>query len=166
VKKVATDRNVKLKLIGIADPNHILELKSLIQVYDLSAVVSFEERGTRDDLAEQFAASDIYLQMEFVNEFGNGGVSTKSGALAAAMAAGLPIISARGDMTDSTVFRDKENIFFAYYKDEDSVFNAVTEILNNQSLAKKLARGSEETYANKLSWDHTVAGYISLLNLS
>jgi len=90
-----------------------------------------------------------------------GGISTKSGSLAAAYAAGLPIIGTKGDMTDD-FFKNLENIFLIEKLEVDEIVNAIKKIIDKE-LYNRLKYFSKKTYEEKLSWEVISEKYKNLI---
>jgi glycosyltransferase involved in cell wall biosynthesis len=90
--------------------------------------------------------STIYIQLEKVVGDFKGGISTKSGAMMAAMQSGIPIISTVGDMTDMTYFKNLENIFLIKDNKSLSIINAVNSILSNKNIFISIGINARNTY--------------------
>ncbi|MFW5761613.1 MAG: glycosyltransferase family 4 protein [Cyclobacteriaceae bacterium] len=105
--------------------------------------------------------SDIFVLPENVDTKGRGGASLKSGSLAAAYSAGLPIISNRGDMTDACL-KHKENIYFTD-NDATDLANSIRNILDDHSLRNSLRVNALAFYKNYLSWDKALLSYEEII---
>ena len=78
--------------------------------------------------------SDLFLFPEFVGPKGDGGICNKSGSLAAAFAAGLPIVGTKGDMTSEILIKSNaiEFIKFNNVSEASTCIKALLE--DNQKL--------------------------------
>ena len=95
---------------------------------------------------------------------GEGGLSSKSGVMADAMAAGLPIVGSCGDMTDTNLYVHEKNILLLEKPSVQSIRNSIKELYFNESLRLRLSTQVLETYRLFFSWDNTVRMYKAALN--
>ncbi|ABG58166.1 glycosyltransferase family 4 protein [Cytophaga hutchinsonii] len=102
--------------------------------------------------------SSLFVMAEYVSEKGEGGIATKSGSLAAAFAAGIPVLGTRGDTTDA-VFRDNENIFLMNDYSVDQTAKRISEIINNQAWLQTIAAEARKTFASEFSWEKIYERY-------
>ena len=111
--------------------------------------------------AELFAwlkVSSLFVQSEFVSATGEGGICTKSGSLAAAFAAGLPILGTKGDTTDA-IFKDNENIFLINNDSDISIKNKIIEIMYDKEKLNIISTNAILTYSNFFSWEKIYQQY-------
>jgi glycosyltransferase involved in cell wall biosynthesis len=98
------------------------------------------------DIAREMAALDVYL---FPMQTG---ANTRSGTLPVALGSGLPVVAVNGIDTDLHLFRDGDNILFAAEMTADAFAAATLRILDDSSLAERLAAGARRLYEEHLSW--------------
>jgi len=112
VIKMLNEEGLKTKLLFIGKfPFHSINtLKKKAEELGVAEFLYFTGYLPSEEVYKHLCASDIFISLENVDKRGRGGISTKSGSLAAAYAAGLPIIGTKGDMTDD-FFKNLENIF-------------------------------------------------------
>lgn len=142
--------------------------KSLLKELDERNMLSFVEyKG--EQTAEQFAhwlhASDIFLQYEYVSKKGEGGASSKNTTIAAAMLAGLAILTTCGDMTDTSLYRNKENVWFLNLHSKEKVVEELLEIIQDGRWIENLQSASHSTYQTSFSWNNTLQWYIQKIQL-
>lgn len=106
--------------------------------------------------------SDIFM---ILNTDRRGGISLKSGSIAAAYASSLPIISTNGLLTSKEYFNHKKNVYFCKsYKKED-VKNAILELANDDLLRASISKESSIFYNDVLSWDILSKKYLEVFSL-
>ncbi|MFI3305850.1 MAG: glycosyltransferase family 4 protein [Rikenellaceae bacterium] len=106
---------------------------------------------------------DRYLQlsdMMILPEGSSEGVSFKSGSLAAALQCGLPVVSARGSMTDERL-RDGENIIFTNFGSSAAVARSIRR-LTDPTLRRTIGAGAAVVGAS-LNWSSTYRLYIETI---
>lgn len=109
---------------------------------------------------EYLSKSTFYLGI-FEN-----GISLKSGSIAAAFAAGTPIIGTHGDMTDSYFFKDKINCLLIKNKEGiliNDVVDNVRKFHIDKKSYKKLTDNVLKDYETHLSWEAISKKYQMLL---
>lgn len=105
--------------------------------------------------------SSLFVMAEYVSAKGEGGIAAKSGSLAAAFAAGLPILGTRGDTTDH-IFEDNRNIFLM---DEYSIKNTqqrIKEIIEDPTKTVAVSKHAKETFSNYFSWEMIYEKYLKV----
>lgn len=138
--------NIVLYLIGSSE---FLFKKFIIDNIDslnLRNVVFIYESTQAQDISDVLVNSSIYIQIEKLTNNFEGGVSTKSGAVMAAMQSALPIISIQGDMTDLTYFKNLDNILFIENNNISSIVCAINTILFNYEIFKFLGKNARNLY--------------------
>ena len=113
------------------------------------------------DVFRHLIIADVFLVVESINAKGWGGVSMKSTALAAAFAAGLPVIGSKGDMTDD-FFHDGKNIYLINSLDEDEIACAIKAVLSSAELRARLRHGAAMSYERELCWESIAGKYLQL----
>jgi glycosyltransferase involved in cell wall biosynthesis len=102
-----------------------------------------------DALSRTLAALDVYVHTRDV------GASTRSTALAAALAHGLPIVAYRGVETASP-FVDGENILLAPPDDTAALAACTARVLGSPELRRRLSAGARDLYRRHFTW-HAIA---------
>jgi glycosyltransferase involved in cell wall biosynthesis len=96
-------------------------------------------------LSRALAALDVYVHTRDV------GASTRSTALAAALAHGLPIVAYRGSET-CRLFVDEENILLATPGVPGALAECVARLLASAELRARLSAGACELYERHFTW--------------
>jgi len=154
----------QFKLIGIGKISKHLktELEKTINDLKLNAYIKLLEPADAADLSFQLAHADIYLQLEWINSIGKGGVSLKSGALMAAMAHQLPIISTFGKMTDMELLNEQSGIVFT--NSDIELYQTLKNLMINKNLRIKLGKNAHNFYTENCGWNIVSKKYQELLN--
>ena len=97
------------------------------------------------ELSRALSSLDVYIHTRGV------GASTRSTALAAALAHGLPIVAYRGQET-AALFVDGENILLAPAGDPQGLSDRVAEALASPELRARLSAGARELYQRHFTW--------------
>jgi len=150
----------RLKVFIIGKASTDKNLLHIVNKLNLEKIVHFTGVLSPEEIYKYLAVSDLFI---FLDTDAYGGINTKSTSLAAAYAAGLPIIGNKGILTDG-FFKDKENIYLINSVDFREVAGSILELFKNQDLYNTLKRGSEESYKNILSWDRISERYTEILN--
>lgn len=153
--------NIELTILGGGLKDVRGKVEHYISVNGISENVFFSDKRSKADIAQVLYESDIFLHMEYVSERGEGGVSSKSGVAAAAMAAGLPIISSVGDMTDTTLYLQGENIILIQSPSVEAIRSSIRQLYSNKELRGTLGLNALKTYQQYFSWDRSVKAYIT-----
>jgi len=98
------------------------------------------------DLSRCLASLDVYIHTQDV------GASTRSTALVAALAHGLPVVAYRGPET-SELFIDGENILLVPRGDVRALADGVRQVLDSPRLAARLAAGGHDLYVQRFTWE-------------
>ncbi len=114
------------------------------------------------EIGAYLQCSDLFLLPDYAGPNGEGGTCTKSGSLAAAFAAGLPVAGVRGDMTNS-LLRHGENIWLAPAGNAAGIEQALRLLLSDASLRSRLQAGGRQLFETHLSWRQIAAGYNAIL---
>ncbi len=150
---------VKLLLLGNLSGAAIQRLN--LQIGDLGLENRVVVTGylPSDRLFEVLSCGNAFILLEEKR----GGLTTKSGSLAAAYAAGLPVIGTAGHMTDD-FFRNGVNALLAREGDYQTTLENARKIVQDEALRKKLQAGTAETYSNRLSWEKIAENYQAILS--
>ena len=111
VLKELIQKDESFCLIITGKQSHTIEHRKYIEAEHLQNHVVTTGILENNELAKYLTAADLLLLKEKLDLKGRGGVSGKSGVVAAAITFGLPIFANRGDMTDN-FFKHNKNIFF------------------------------------------------------
>ncbi len=153
-------QNVKLALLGKMNSPTIEAINKLIGQLNLSDKIYLTGFLSNDELYATLRSADAFIMLEE----NRGGVTTKSGSIAAAYAAGLPIIGTKGHMTDY-FFVNGENILFTDVKSLDKMTSDFKNFIQNKdNILNRLKKGSKKTYEERLSWEKIYNAYLNLLN--
>jgi hypothetical protein len=114
-----------------------------------------------DEVYRHLKASDVFMSVTNFTE--KGGSNNKSGALAAAFAAGLPILGAFGDMTNKLLFK-KSKLQWVNFNDNLKAIDTIKHLLENKQEQQLLSMASIEFYNNFLKWSQIYQPYHSILN--
>lgn len=106
--------------------------------------------------------SDLFVLPDSVSAGGEGGSCNKSGSLAAAFAAGLPVIGTSGDMNNA-LLQHRQNIWLASDGTAGSLFVAIRELLRNAAMQERLRNGSHKLYLKHLNWELIAAKHLHYL---
>ncbi|MEN0047983.1 MAG: glycosyltransferase family 4 protein [Bacteroidota bacterium] len=113
---------------------------------------------SREGVFQYLKCSDLFLQFSM----GKGGVCNKSGSLAAAFAAGLPIVGNKGDMTNQSLV-ESGAVIFAPKKGRANL-DALLEIIDNPVLLEQQAERAELYHERFLDWRTIYEEYIEYWN--
>ncbi len=96
--------------------------------------------------------SDVFALPDPKAPDGTGGSSLKSGSLAAAFAAGLPVVGIRGDMVAPPLLHG-ENIWLIEHTHPSHWKEALLLLRQQPALRQHLARGAHRLYREHLDWE-------------
>jgi len=164
VTKIFSEQGLKIKFlfIGNFSPHWINNLKEKGKELGITEFLYFTGYLPPDEVYKYLSVSDLFISLEDLDKRGWGGVSTKSGSIAAAYAAGLPIIGTKGDMTDN-FFKNLENILLIEKLEVDEIVNAIKKLIFDRELYNRLKYFSKKTYEKELKWEIIAKKYISLI---
>ncbi len=117
-------------------------------------------------------ASEIYKWLHYTDVFalpdpvtygGRGGTSLKSGSLAAAFAAALPVIGVAGDMS-APPLEHGNNIWLVNDTSTRGWMKALQTLIGQPSLRQRLAQNGYILYQQRLRWDRLANTLVHLLN--
>jgi glycosyltransferase involved in cell wall biosynthesis len=150
---------VKLVLLGNLPERILVPLKKKIESLNLTERVVLTGYLPEKEIFLYLKCTDLYVMLEIVNKYGEGGISSKSGSLAAAFSAGLPILGTKGDLTDEQLYRDNDNIFLVSDYSAESIGERVISIINDKKLRRSVGENSYLTYTKTLSWNSIYKSY-------
>lgn len=109
------------------------------------------------DIYKYFLVSDIMM----LPENNISGCSFKSGSLAAAMRAGLPVITATGYLTDSSLVNGR-NIVFTDFDSQESIEHAISDLLSDKRKRQEIGSAAKQLVGNR-TWEYTYNEYMKIL---
>ncbi|MEI7979627.1 MAG: glycosyltransferase [Bacteroidota bacterium] len=153
-----------VNITGRADKNDLTRIDMLTTKYNLQKCIKYHVNLPDNEYCLALANTHYFVNIEFVSNKGEGGVSTKSGVIASAMALGLPIISTCGDLTDLNIFKHNENIFFVPFNNPILAAAEIQNLINNIPLRNNLIKHSKLTYYSKMQWSESIKFYSDILS--
>ncbi|MBL7795922.1 MAG: glycosyltransferase family 4 protein [Saprospiraceae bacterium] len=114
------------------------------------------------ELASHLQCADLFVLPDPVTTGGEGGTSLKSGSLAAAFAAWLPVVGIRGDMSREPL-RHGENIWLAENGDAETLHEVILRLKNESALREKLRMNGKILYQEHLRWEVIAGEFLNLL---
>lgn len=108
-------------------------------------------------------AADLFLEITYAKYKSRGGTNLKSGSFAAAMAAGLPVVGFKGDMTED-ILTHGENIWFCEDATPENIASAIETVAGSPEIRERLHCGARDLYHKFLSWEAIGASYLSAIN--
>jgi glycosyltransferase involved in cell wall biosynthesis len=118
-----------------------------------------------EKLAVEMELLDLMLLPQPLESGSEGGISLKNGTLSAAMAAALPIIATRGDMTDTGLLQHGKNIHLLQDNAVDSWQKAIEQLLQDADYSDRLSDAGYVFYSEHLSWEVVGRGFEGLIGL-
>jgi len=100
---------------------------------------------------QHLMASDLFVLLEYVSPSFEGGVSNKSTSLAAAFAAGLPIVSTRGDMTNDLLLQEA-SVLWVDYNSAEAIAEAIAKLLVDKQQLENARKRNRIFYEKYLAW--------------
>lgn len=153
--------NIKFLILGNFSKEWIRKIQEQADNLGVSASIFVGGRLDNANLFKYLAVSDLFVIIEAVDDKGRSGVSSSSGSVAAAFAAGLPVLGTKGNRTDNFFVHGK-NIYLLDELNENSIVEAVKKIFCDLELRERLRLGSRQTYETKLSWNVIAREYLKL----
>lgn len=150
---VDKDIRLELYLIGNATIDHQERARVFQSTmnYPIEIIPPINEIA----LSELLSSASIYIQLESVDSFGEGGASTKSGALAAAFQHGKIIVTTKGDMTDS-LYINEQTVFFVNPNEAVQIADAIEFIIKNNQQGEEKGRNAQKMYEEHMGWDKLI----------
>ncbi|QHT65769.1 glycosyltransferase family 4 protein [Rhodocytophaga rosea] len=162
IAQLSSTYKVRLLLIGKFPELWIQQMLKEAEKLKISDNVVVTGYLSSEDVYRHLLCADAFIQLENIMYDNWGGVSTKSGTLAAAYMAGLPIIGTKGDMTDS-FFSDGHNILLCNNNTLPEVTSKIISLINSDSLRKHLKSNAYKTFYEYLDWEKIYYNYFHLL---
>lgn len=111
-------------------------------------------------------ASDVFFLPDSVNARGEGGTCQKSTALATGLAAGLPVVGTRGDMTDSQLLTNRYVRLGNAHKPDELAELILTALTAGDGRPPDQALAIDWNADFGISWSQTIYRYMSALTLA
>ncbi len=150
---------VRLVLLGKLRPEQRQHTEGLLRTLGLEGKVTMPGYLGNDALYQVLRCGDAFMLLEEKR----GGLTTKSGSLAAAYAAGLPVLGTSGHMTDG-FFRNGDNALFAREGDYEGTLANAKKIMDDAALRARLRQGAQDTQSAQLSWERIAGKYLAVLS--
>lgn len=160
LKKVV-DVKFKCICIGKQPANHVYLTKK-IKDLNLFDNLKIYPQSDAETITDYLYSGDIYVQPEWTDENGNGGISLKSGVLIAAMGASLPIITKKGMMTDENLLNEGSGILF--FNNADQLAESLITLCHQVNLRYSLGKSAFAFYQQNCTWDVISTKYLNLIN--
>lgn len=146
-----------LVLGGEGDPNGFRpsRIDEMVRELGLKRFVKVTGYQSERTVARLLACSDVFV---FPDSDAYGGLSTKSGSIAAAMQAGLPIVGRRGALTDN-FFKHGKNAYILKSLTIVQIAGGLVRLMKSPGLRRSLSKGSLETFSKRLSWNCIAESY-------
>lgn len=110
------------------------------------------------DIYKYFLVADIMM----LPENNISGCSFKSGSLAAAMRVGLPIITAKGYLTDSILVNGR-NIVFTDFVSIENIEKSISGLLADEKKRLEIGSAAKQLVGNR-TWEYTYNEYMKVLS--
>ncbi len=148
-------QNPGIKLVVVGDGPEKQALEQQVQKLSLSASVAFAGSVSNSDLPAYYKAADIFVLPSIVTKSGD--TEGLGVVLLEAVAAGVPVIASNvGGIPDIVV--DKKTGILVEQKNPGQLVSAITLLLKNSSLRKKLSGEALKHIRMNFDWDR-VASY-------
>ena len=115
-----------------------------------------------ETIAQYLRHSDLFVLPDSVNAAGEGGTCTKSGSLAAAYAAGVPVLGLRGDMTNALLVHG-QNIWLLGQPGPQHLADALRGLLSHPEQRERLRAGGWALHTQHLAWASIAQQYLNLI---
>jgi|GEM_PF-1547552 len=106
--------------------------------------------------------SDLYVFLAIGDRPTEGGICGRSGSALAGFAAGLPILSNQGNLTDP-IFQHGKNVFLLDQVNEVTLGQAILLLLVENNLREILRGGASKTFEAEFSWEKVARRYSQYL---
>jgi len=145
--------NIKLKIVGsIPNKNYFLKLKNQILELDCDKFIEFVGPIPHNELSKTYASSKIFV---LTSKTEASSISTLE-----AMSCGIPVVVTKVGGMPSLV-KDGINGFLVEPNNPKIVAEKIIELLNNDSLRKKMGTIARQTVEKDYGWDTFLDGLIN-----
>ncbi|MCZ7381943.1 MAG: glycosyltransferase family 4 protein [Candidatus Methanoperedens sp.] len=142
----------KAKLVIVGDGPEKEKLEKLTESLSLKDNVIFEGYIKNFNLHKYYASSDVFVLPSITINGQSDGLGV---VLLEAMACSTPVIgTAAGGLTD--IIKHNYNGFLIPEKSSRDLADSISELLTNESLAKKFRENGLKTIKEKFSWNHVI----------
>jgi glycosyltransferase involved in cell wall biosynthesis len=158
VKEVSKSHsNVRLKIVGSGPLE--TQIKNLIKEQQLESKIQILSNVTDEKLLETYNSSDLFVLPSIVDSQGN--TEGLGVVLLEAMACKLPVIASNiGGIPD--IVHDNITGRLVQQKDILGLSNAITELIEDENLRKRLAFNGYEMVKGHFSWKQIAKEYIEI----
>ena len=108
--------------------------------------IAFTGYLSANEAIQQLRDASIYLGL-----MEDTGITLKSGSVAAAYCAGLPVIGTVGDMTDTYFFKHNQNCILVN-NDPEQIAGAIQQLSQDKKQMTRLAQAARDSFDQWLSW--------------
>lgn len=154
--------SIKMLFIGSTRSISRCPIEGLCKDLEINESIHFTGYLNNEEVYKFLAITDTFIFLD-IDGKGRGGMNTKSGCVAAAYAANLPIVGYRGDLT-GVFFKHMDNVFLINNVSGDAIIGAIKELINNKTLREKLKEGARKSYQSALDWTIIGEQYGELIN--
>jgi len=129
------------------------KIKELAKFYNVSSLIKFTGYLSSQEAMKQLRETNIYLGL-----LDDTGITLKSGSVAAAFCAGLPVVATYGDMTDISFFKHGDNCILVENNPEEIAREIIKLSLDSRKL-EHLSQAARASYINQMAWPALVNQY-------
>jgi glycosyltransferase involved in cell wall biosynthesis len=145
-------REWRLDIVGslTRDPDAVAAVRRALENHDKSPSVRLLGERPQEDLAEAYAAADLFVLASYHEGYGM--------AFAEAMAWGLPIVATTGGAISETV--PESAGILVPPGDAGALADALARVIDDAALYRRLAAGAAEAGARLPGWDEAAARWL------
>lgn len=160
IRELSMDRkDFHLHLIGGIRKEIKEEIQEKTTSWGLKDKISFSGYLPEQAINQHLGILDIYLMLEPSHSKSTWtGTSTRSGTLAAAFAAGLPVIGVKGELTSNEL---EGNMEFISRLEVDAVKKAILQLMETHETRKLLSKNAFAFFKDNLSINKNLEKYIT-----
>lgn len=149
---VISKTRIMLKLTIIGDGPIREKLETMVKKLIVEHVIDFQGFVSEKKLVERYQKADIFVLPSLFEGFGN--------VITEAMASGLPVIATRVGAIPEIVI-DGETGFLVQSKDSVSLADAITKLVVDKNLRKKMGKAGRTRVEKLYSWSKIVEKYVA-----
>ncbi len=152
-------RNLRLLMLGdqeSGDGEYCREIREKAHQLGIEDRVSWSGPLPARDVSEILAVADLMWHLNA------GGLTTRSGAAACALAQGLPVVAFGGQGLDSC-FRDGDNVLAVAEVSARGLAGATAQLLSSPELAARLRAGARRLHDEVFAWPVIAESCLKLL---
>lgn len=136
----------KFVFIGKFSKESMDTIYTMAKKYGVTDAIEFTGFLTAAQAMERLRKASIYLGL-----MEDTGITLKSGSVAAAYCAGLPVIGTEGDMTDTYFFKHDQNCILVK-NDPEQIAGAIQRLSQDANQMTRLAKAARDSFDQWLSW--------------